>query len=192
MRLRLALGALLLIHLVVSPGCAAVIVAGGATAAVVANDRRTLGVLIDDENIEIKARARIAGDETLRENVHVNVTSLNGVVLLSGETAAAEQRDRVLARTRDVPGVRRTVNEIRIAAPAPFASRSHDTLLTTKVKSRLLATENLDSANVKVVTESSVVYLMGLMKKDEAEKATEATRDVGGVERIVKLFEYLD
>ena len=84
------------------------------------------------------------------------------------------------------------MNEIRIAAPAPFASRSHDTLLTTKVKSRLLATENLDSANVKVVTESSVVYLMGLMKKDEAEKATEATRDVGGVERIVKLFEYLD
>ena len=94
--------------------------------------------------------------------------------------------------TASTPGVRRTVNEIRIGPPSTLADRSNDSWLTGKIKTRLVGVENLQSAQIKVVTENAVVYLMGLVKKDEAESATEAARQVGGVQRVVKLFEYLD
>lgn len=173
-------------------GCAPAVVAGAGTAAVAAHDRRTVGSFVDDQTIEVRAASAIRTDEDLRRDTHVNVTSMNGIVLLTGEAATAEARDRVLAKVREVPGIRRTVNEIRIAPPSSFGARSHDTWLTTKVKTKLIKTETLDSMRVKVVTENKAVYLLGLVTQQEATLATDAARSTGGVARVVKLFEYLD
>jgi osmotically-inducible protein OsmY len=172
--------------------CAPVIVAGGATAAVVASDRRTVGAFVDDENIEIKARKLLTDDRNLGDDIHVNITSVNGNVLLSGEALTAEMRDKVIDHVRSVPGIRRVVNEINVAEPTAFATRVNDGWITTKVKSKLLNTENIQASHIKVVTENSVVYLMGLVKQEEGNIAAEATRTVGSIKRVVKLFEYTD
>lgn len=173
-------------------GCAPVVVAGAGTAAVAAHDRRTVGSFVDDQTIEAKAASTIRADEELRRDTHINVTSMNGIVLLTGEAATAEARDRVLEKVREIAGIRRTVNEIRIAPPSRLGARSYDTLLTTKVKTKLIAKEDLDSMRVKVVTENKAVYLLGLVTQQEAGLATDAARSTGGVARVVKLFEYLD
>lgn len=184
--------ALLLLALVCLQGCAGLLLVGGAGAAVAANDRRTVGAQLDDKAIAVKAGSAIRSADDLTEEVHINVTSLNGVVLLTGEAPTAEARDKVLAAVRTVSGVRRTVNEIRVAKISTLANRNNDTWLTSKVKTKLIGVENLDSAHVKVVTESSAVYLMGLVKRVEGDAAANAAADVAGVERVVKLFEYLD
>lgn len=178
--------------LTVLNGCAPIIVAGAGTAAVAAHDRRTVGAFIDDQAIEVKVRNAIHADETLRKQAHINITSVNGIVLLSGEAPTAEARDQVLDRARTVAGIRQIVNEIQVAPAATFASRSHDTWLTTKVKTNLVRVDDIDSTRVKVVTENDVVYLLGLVTKREADSATEAARTVSGVARVVKLFEYID
>jgi osmotically-inducible protein OsmY len=177
---------------IASQGCVELMAAGAATAVVAASDRRTVGSFIDDNAIEMKAGPAIRAVPGLADQVHINVTSLNGVVLLTGEASAVELRDQVLGAVRDVPGVRRTVNEIRIAPPSTLASRSNDAWLTTKVKTQLASARELESWHVKVVTESSAVYLMGLINRAQGDVAAEAARTVGGVERVVKLFEYLD
>jgi osmotically-inducible protein OsmY len=173
-------------------GCAPVIVAGGATAAVAANERRTLGSLVDDESIEIKARKAINDERDFGDDVHINITSMNGIVLLTGETTTEDKRDRAMALIREIPGIRRIVSEIRVAEPRAFAYTTHDSWITSKVKAELLGTEGLPSSQIKVVTENSVVYLMGLVTQKEGEAAAEAARTVGGITRVVKLFEYID
>jgi osmotically-inducible protein OsmY len=191
MKHRLLAVASLLAGLAVLSGCAELIIAGGATGAVVATDRRTTGSFLDDEGIELKANSAISDDPALKD-AHINITSLNGVVLLTGEAPTAGQRDKVLTHARGVPRVRRVVNEIRVSPPTAYSSRMSDSWLTTKVKSKMLGDKQLDSMQVKVVTENGVVYLMGLAKKAEAERATELARQVGGVQKVVKLFEYQD
>ena len=172
-------------------GCAPVIVGGAATGSAVIADERTTGSFLDDESIEVKSTLAIVDDKSLQD-VHINVTSINGMVLLTGEAPTEAQRAKVLEHVRTVPRVRRTVNEIRIAPPTAYSSRMSDSWLTTKVKSKMLGDKQLDSMQVKVVTENGVVYLMGLAKKAEAERATELARQVDGVQKVVKLFEYTD
>jgi osmotically-inducible protein OsmY len=184
--LGLAAGGLLL-----AQGCAPVVVAGGATAAVAASERRTFGSFVDDESIEIKAHKAIT-DSDLGDDVHVNTTSMNGIVLLSGEATTAEQRDRIVELVRPIPGIRRIVNEIVVAPPASFASITNDSWITSKIKADLLGIKDLKSNQVKVVTENSVVYLMGLVTRKEGDLAADAARRAGGVQRVVKLFEYID
>ena len=172
--------------------CVPVVIGGAATGAGAAHDRRTLGAIIDDENIELKAGASIGLDADLKNLVHVNVTSMNGIVLLTGEAATTEARDQVLTHVRAVNGVRRITNELRIAEPSSFGSRSKDSLITSAVKSRFLVTKSLDPTRVKVVTETSVVYLMGLVTHAEGDLAVDRAATIEGVERIVKVFEYID
>lgn len=173
-------------------GCAALVVAGAGTAAVAAHDRRTLGAFIDDQTIEMKAGSALKSDDDVRRDTNINVTSVNGIVLMSGEAATPELRDRALAKMRELGGIRRIVNEVRIAPIASLASRSHDTWLTTKVKTKLIHTDDIDSTRVKVVTENDAVYLMGLVTQKEGDLATEAARSVQGATRVVKLFEYIN
>jgi osmotically-inducible protein OsmY len=173
-------------------GCAGVLLLGGATAAVVATDRRTVGAQIDDKAIVVRSTDALRKTEGLGDDTHINVTSLNGVVLLTGETPTAETRDKVLGAIRTVPAVRRTVNEIQIAPPSTIPNRNNDTWLTSKVKSRLIGVKDLDSTQVKVVTERSVVYLLGLVNRKEGDTAATAASEVDGVQRVVKLFEYVD
>ena len=173
-------------------GCAPLIVAGAATTAVVAYDRRTVGAFIDDNNIELKVRAILTDDKLLGDNVHINATSINGTVLLTGETPTEVLRTRLIDQIRDIPSVRRIVNEIRVAELSDPNDRSRDAWLTSKVKTKLMTSKGVSAPRIKVVTENSSVYLMGLVTRQEAEKSTEVARKVGGVERVVKLFEYID
>ncbi len=192
MPIRTAVNLLLLSLVLVLQGCAAAVVAGAATGAAVAHDRRTMGSIVDDEAVEVKASAAILADNQLKDQAHINVTSMNGIVLLSGEATSAEVRDRVLSQVRPIPSIRRIHNEIRIAPPSSFGNRSLDTWYTTKVKSRLLFTKDLDGSRVKVVTENTTVYLMGLVTQHEGEIAANSTAQVGGIGGVVKLFEYID
>ncbi|UCH52533.1 MAG: divisome-associated lipoprotein YraP [Pseudomonadota bacterium] len=174
-------------------GCApAVIVAGGATAVVVAQDRRSVGAQLDDETIEIKAGNALSREAQLKDHSRISVTSFNGIVLLTGEAANSELRDLALAQVRTVPNIRRIVNEIRIADPTSFGARSGDTWITTKVKGKLAGVSELPSNQIKVVSENNAVYLMGIVSRKEADLASEAARGVGGVERVVRVFEYTD
>ncbi|NIR28617.1 MAG: BON domain-containing protein [Gammaproteobacteria bacterium] len=174
-------------------GCAAALVgAGAATTAVVANDRRTAGTMMDDESIEWKARAALGRNEKLWNESHISVTSYNQVVLLTGETPSEEMRTEATRLVRQVDKVRGVHNELQVAAPSAMLSRSSDTYITSKVKSSLVADTNVPGTRIKVVTEAGTVYLMGLVSPEEGDAATEVTRQVGGVQRVVKLFEYLD
>lgn len=172
--------------------CVPVVIGGAAAGVGAAHDRRTLGAIIDDENIELKAAAMIGLDADLKKLVHVNVTSMNGIVLLTGETATPEARDQVLTHVRAVNGVRRITNELRITEPSSFGGRSKDSLITSAVKSRFLVTKNLDPTRVKVVTEASVVYLLGLVTHAEGDLAADHATTIEGVTSVVKVFEYID
>ena len=178
---------LLLLH-----GCAAAVVTGGTAGAAMAVDRRTAGTVIEDQAIEFKAAQAFFADKEINENAHINVTSYNLVVLVTGEAPSEELRDRIIKIVRDIPKVSHVYNEVTIAAPSAYVSRSSDSLITSKVKTKLLTMENFNGISVKVVTEKGVVYLMGLQTREEAERATEAARQVGGVQKVVKLFQYIE
>lgn len=173
-------------------GCAPAVVVGGAATAAMVHDRRTFGSIIDDQAIELKAGSAIAGDPELKDQTRINVTSMNGIVLLSGEGTTIEARDRVLSLVREVNGVRRITNEMQIAEPSRMGSRSLDSLITSAVKSRLLVSKNIDPTRVKVVTDNQVVYLMGLVTREEGDMAADRATTIDGVTRVVKVFEYLD
>jgi len=176
-------------------GCAAVVVTGAATGANAAHDRRTLGAYVDDEGIELKVRLAITEDKELYSQVHVNVISVNGVVLLVGQAPTEALRMKIEELTRAIEKVRVVHNEITIAAPNSYMTRSSDSLITAKVKGSLFGIkgqEGFDPTRVKVVTENGIVYLMGILYRSEAnDVATRASR-VSGVQKVVKLFEYLD
>lgn len=173
-------------------GCAAAVVAGGATGVAVAHDRRTAGTVIEDQSIELKAGQGFRDDAEINENAHINVTSYNNVVLVTGETPTEEMKKRAIDIVTNVPKVSHVYDELTIAAPSSLVSRSSDSLITSKVKTRLLTLDNFDGTRVKVVTEKGVVYLMGLLRRDESDRATEAARQVGGVQKVVKLFQYIE
>ncbi len=173
-------------------GCAVAVGAGVATGAAVAYDRRSAGTFADDELIELKSVGALQSDSELWSYCHVNTTSFNNIVLLTGECPNEALRQRAAEIVAKVQKVRKVHNEIIIAAPTSMMSRSGDTVLTGKVKTALLNKENLEAVRVKVVTEDGVVYLMGLVTQKEADSATEVARRVGGVKRVVRIFEYID
>ncbi len=176
-------------------GCAAVVIGVGAAAgatATVAHDRRTTGVFIEDEAIEQKALKSFSSDKEIKDSSHINVTSYNMVVLITGETPSEDIKNRVVNIVREIPRVTHVYNELTIAAPSSWTSRSSDSLITTKVKTNLLILDDLDGTRVKVVTDKGVVYLMGIVTRSEADAATGETRRTGGVQKVVKLFQYID
>ncbi len=166
------------------------IVAGGAAAggAVVA-DRRTSGFYVEDENIELKGVKKM--ETNLGEHAHVNVTSYNRNVLLTGEVPDAAAKAKAELLIKEIENVRAITNEITVGPKTDISSRSNDTYLTSKVKTKFV-TENKFKANyVKVVTENSVVYLLGIVTKAEADDATAIASTTDGVEKVVKVFEYM-
>ncbi len=189
----LTLGALLVTTLLLN-ACAPLVVGGAAATASVAHDRRTAGTVIEDQSIELRIRSALNKDPELSKQAHINITSFNGIVLLSGEAPTSALRERAGEIARKTRKVRRVHNEIQIAAPSSMMTRSSDSWITTKVKSVMLgaAGDGIDPTRIKVVTENGTVFLMGLVTHGEADAATEKARQVKGVQRIVKLFEYLD
>ncbi|MCG6898656.1 MAG: BON domain-containing protein [Gammaproteobacteria bacterium] len=176
-------------------GCAAVIVGGAAVGASAVHERRSVGTMIDDEGIEWKVRSTLNADKTLSSQSHLSVVSLNGVVLLVGQTPTEALRLQATTLTQGVEGVRAIHNEITIAAPNSYMTRTSDSYITSKVKTSLFKVkghEDFDPTRVKVVTENGTVYLMGILYRSEAEDAARQASRVGGVQKVVKLFEYLD
>ncbi|MCL6554729.1 MAG: BON domain-containing protein [Burkholderiales bacterium] len=171
-------------------GCFPVVATGVGAGVLMADDRRTSGIYIEDQNIELKVANRIA--ERFGSNTHVNVTSFNLAVLLTGEVPDEATRAAVAEIAKGVPNVRQVFNETVIGQPSSFPERSHDTYLTTRVKARMVDARKFNANHVKVVTEAGVVYLMGLVKRAEAEAATDIAATTPGVKRVVRLFEYLD
>jgi len=165
-----------------------VIGAGGAAAYSSLEDRRTTGVQIDDESIEVRASNRIS--DRFGARVHINVTSYNRIVLLTGEVPDDGTRIEAEKIVRAVPNVREVTNDLQIAGISSYASRTNDTYLTTKVRGRLLDTTRVSSVHLKVVTEAGAVYMMGLVTEPEAEEAVDIARNTGGVRKVVKVFEY--
>lgn len=174
-------------------GCVYVAATAAAVSAIdIARDRRTTGSYIDDQLIESKAKFELLSNESLKGTTHFNVTSMNGVVLLTGEAPQPEQRTLAVNIVQDIPQVRQVVNEVRIAGKSNLGSRSNDAWLTSKVKVKLFDSDNLDATRIKVITEAGIVYLMGLVSRIEGDSAAQAARTVTGVQRVVKVFEYID
>ena len=171
-------------------GCAGVLVGGAATTAVVAHDERTTGTIIEDQAIELKAIDAIRSNPELKSNTHIAVTSYNQVVLLTGQAPSEELRRAAVDLVAGIAKVRHVYDEIEIAAPNSLMTRSADSLLTAKIKTKLFTLDNFDATRVKVVTENGVAFLLGLLNSSDAERAAVAASTVGGVQKVVKLFEY--
>jgi osmotically-inducible protein OsmY len=170
-------------------GCAAVVVGGAGGAALVGADRRTVGTVAEDQGIELKANSRI-GDKY--PDAHINVTSYNRMVLLTGEAPSNAVRADIEKITRAVENVRGIYNEIAVVGNSSLSSRTNDAYLTGKVKARFVDAQKFNAVHVKVVTESNVVYLLGMVNRKEADDATEIARTTSSVHKVVRLFEFLD
>ncbi|WP_238945912.1 BON domain-containing protein [Vandammella animalimorsus] len=170
-------------------GCAPLIVGGAVVATSVALDRRTAGAQVDDQAIQLKVRT--AFSEQLGEQAHINVNSYNRRVLLTGEVPDEAQRQRAAQLAKEVENVRGVYNELQVMPASSYSQRSRDTWITGKVRSQILATENLPSKSLQVTTEQEVVYLQGLVTPREAEAATQAARAVSGVRKVVRMFELI-
>ena len=154
-------------------------------------DRRSLGRNIDDNSLELKLRSDFSADPILSDMVHLSVTIINGIVLLTGEIQHEDQRVRAKAIAESYPETRKVVDEMQQADFAGLGSRTNDSWITSKVKTVLLKTPGVPSSNIKVITERSRVYLLGLVTKYEADRAVEAAKTVRGVTHIYKVFEYI-
>jgi len=181
---------LLLASTAMLQGCVeAVIVGGVAVGVMMAADRRQTEVMLADQGIEFSAGSKI--DEALKGQGHINVTSYNYTVLLTGEVPTAQAKADAEKAASEVPKARTVVNELQIAGTSSAASRSNDAYITSKVKSNFLGNGKFKPTDIKVVTEASVVYLLGLVTREEADAATEVARGTGGVQKVVRVFEYV-
>jgi len=172
-------------------GCFPVVATGVGAGALMIADRRSSGAYIDDEAIEIKASDRIGKKYKDNKSVHVNVTSFNRNVLLSGEVPNDSVKSDIADMVKTVDNVRNVSNELAVAGVSSLTSRSSDTLITSDVKLRFAQDKRFDANHVKVVTENGTVFLMGLVCEPEATAATALASTTGGVQRVVHLFEYI-
>ena len=172
-------------------GCAPLVVgAAVAGTALVVADRRSVGAQADDEAIELKIANNIGAG--FGDRVHVNVTSYNGLVLLTGEVPTQDLVGQIGEIARTTAKVRRVVNEIGVMPVSSIGTRTNDSYITSKVKARFVEANKFPPNRVKVVTEREVVYLMGLVTHAEGDAAAQIAATTSGVIRVVKLFEYLD
>ena len=169
-------------------GCAPMAAVGGVGVGVMVNDRRTSGTQIDDEGIELRASNRIS--DRFGDRAHVNVTSFNRSVLLTGEVSNEATRAEIEKIVAGVTNVRGVTNEIAVAGSSALSARANDSYLTSKVKARFVDANYFNPFHVKVVTENSTVYLVGIVTEQEAKLATDIARTTGGVRKVVRLFEY--
>lgn len=169
--------------------CVPLVVGGAAVGAMMVTDRRTSGTQIEDEGIELRGASRIR--EALGERAHVNVTSYNRQVLLTGEVPTEQAKQQAEQAVSRVENVKAIVNELAVMPNSSLQDRSADVLTTGKVKASLVDARDLQAAAFKVVTERGIVYLMGRVTQREADRATQMTRTISGVRRVVRIFELL-
>jgi osmotically-inducible protein OsmY len=170
-------------------GCFGAAVVGAGAGALMLADRRPTETYVADEGIEVRAGNRIG--EKFGDKVHVNVTSYNRMVLLTGEVPDAKAKADVEQIVAGVPNVKAITNELQVAGVSSFGARSNDAYITSKVKARFVDANRFSANIVKVVTENGAVYLLGLVTKAEAEAAVDIARTTAGVQKVVRVFEYL-
>lgn len=169
----------------------AVFVAGAATGGTIIFDHRSTKTILQDRDMSYKADSKIATDERLGKHVHISSAVFDHVVLLVGQAPTPELRSLAEQRVRQVPHIKLLHNEVTVEEPTSMETRTHDAWITTKVQSELFGIKDLHSSQIKVVTENSVVYMMGIITHHQADLATDKVRNIGGVEKVVKLFEYM-
>jgi osmotically-inducible protein OsmY len=170
-------------------GCAAVAVGAAVCTAMVATDRRTSGVQLEDQTIELKALSRIS--ETVGDRGHINATSYSRTVLLTGEVPTETDRSAIEQAVSRIENVRATVNELAVMSSTSMTARSNDSILTSKVKATYVDAKDMQANAIKVVTERGTVFLMGRVTEREATRAAELARGVSGVQKVVRVFEIL-
>ena len=171
-------------------GCFPVIATGVGTGALMAADRRTTGIYIEDEAIENKALSQVSAK--YNNITHVNITSFNRNVLITGEAPNEAAKADITKIVSAVPNVKAVNNELAISGLTGITSRSSDSIITGDVKLRFMSNKTFQADHIKVITENGTVFLMGLVYRKEAESATEIASTTKGVQRVVKVFEYLD
>lgn len=174
-------------------GCAGAIIVGAGAGVGIVHDRRTAGTVVEDQAIEFKAAARLRRHRELKSHSHINITSYNRIVLITGEAETNEIRDRIATIISGTPSVRRIHNEITIGLAASTGSRLRDTWITTKAKTSLFKIKRagFDPTRIKIQTENNTVYLMGLVTEEEGNAAVDKIKHLKGVKRVVKIFEYI-
>ena len=170
-------------------GCVGAAAVGVGAGALVLSDRRVSETYVTDQGIELRAVNRV--EEKYRDKVHVNFTSYNRMLLITGEVPTPEIKADVEKLAATVPSVKSITNELAIAGPSSLAARSNDTYLTSKVKARFIDANKFAPTHVKVVTEAGIVFLLGLVTQTEANDAVEIARTTGGVQKVVRVFEII-
>jgi osmotically-inducible protein OsmY len=190
MSMRLVYTLLLALFCACLNGCFPVVAVGMGAGALLAQDRRTSGAYVEDSAIELKVNDKIS--KQYPANVHVNVTSFNRNVLLSGQAPTDAVKMEIGKLAFGIENVRNVHNELVVSGVSSFTSRASDTMITSDVKMRFMNDKRFSADHVKVITEGGMVFLMGIVKHQEANAAAEVASTTGGVMRVVKLFEYLD
>lgn len=170
-------------------GCFGVAAVGVGAGALLLGDRRAPETYVTDEGIELRANNRLSENYGSKE--HINVTSYNRMVLLTGEVSSPEVKASVEKLISGVPNVKSISNELAIAGSSSLGGRSNDTYLTSKVKARFVDAQQFSAQHVKVVTEAGVVFLLGLVTQTEADAAADIARTTGGVQKVVRVFEII-
>lgn len=168
-------------------GCAPLVLGGAVVGGMMAADRRTSGAQLEDQSIELKSTNRISA--IVGERGHVNVTSYNRMVLVTGEVATDADKAAVEQAVGQIENVRSIVNELAVMAPTSIGSRSNDVVLTSKVKASLIDAKDLQANAFKVVTERGQVFLMGRVTEREASRASDVARSISGVQKVIRVFE---
>ncbi|PCH94599.1 MAG: osmotically-inducible protein OsmY [Gammaproteobacteria bacterium] len=181
----------ILLTLATLQGCAAVAVVAITTGASMATDRRSIGNQIDDQSIELSAYNDIAKNKSLNENTNLHISSVNGSVLIIGQAPNTFLKDQAIKILNNINGIVRIHDQIRIGNTTSITTQTNDVWLTSKVKTALFSSDEVSGNDIKVITENAEVFLMGIVSKKEADAAVEVTRNISGVNRVFKAFEYL-
>ena len=169
--------------------CVPVIVGGAAASGAMAADRRTSGIYVEDENIELKATAQL--QKALGDTAHINITSFKGNVLLTGEVPTDAAKEEANNITKAIVSVHTVTNELTVGTKSSISNRANDAYITSKIKAQFVSENRFQANFVKVVTENSTVYLLGVVTHAEADAAVEIARNTSGVVKVVKVFEYI-
>ncbi len=172
-------------------GCAVATVVAVTAGATMVADRRTFSKQIDDQSIEFRAHNELAKVKALSKNTNLHVVSMNGTVLIVGQAPNTYLRELAIKTIQDVPDIVVIHNQVRIGSTTALTTQSNDVWLTSRVKTALLANSEVNAKDIKVVTENSEVFLLGLVTPEEANIVVEVTRNISGVNKVLKAFEYL-
>ncbi|WP_076412392.1 BON domain-containing protein [Shewanella sp. UCD-KL12] len=170
-------------------GCAGAVMVGAVGGAMMVNDERSFQTQLDDTNADFQISSELAKLEDVKNQANITGVVMNGNTLMIGQAPNSMLRDKAIRAVQDLKLGGKIHNQIRIGNPTSFTTRSNDTWITTKVKSRMLNTDNLDVTRIKVITENGEVFLLGVVARDQVELAVDVARNTAGVRKVIKVFQ---